>query len=1153
MLQLQLYIEGQEVELYKDESVTLTQSIQDVTDIKKIFTDFSRTFSVPASKVNNKIFKHFYNFYIDGFDARKKKDAELFLNYKPFKKGKIKLEGTTLKNNEAKTYRITFYGNTVVLPDLIGEDKLGALSELQVFDFRYNDANIQTYLTNGLDNTIGVTQIDDAVIFPLITHSNRLIYDSSLDETYNLYDGGSSNGVPFTELKPALRIDAIIKAIELHYDINFSEDFFNSENTPYYNLYMWLHTKPGGLFVDQEKAQQFTRLSLVTNSSREVDELVVRSNNYRINNADAKLEFHKRIHITPTLNNVEYNLVIQRNGQEFRRFDGLTGETKNGLTDYNTEEDAIIVDNGEFSIFIETSSAASFDLKVKIVRINTRFLGGRKEENITSTLESFTDTNISIARQLPDMKIMDFLTGLFTMFNLTAFVKDDGTIVIQTLDDFYASSKTTYDLTSNVVTDESQIDSTIPYKQVNLFYKGRSTFLASNFEKQNNKGWGTLEYEASSKYEGAIYKIELPFEHMLYEKLNDADTGSQTNIQWGWHTDEKQETSQEEPLLFYPVKATSGSVAFRNIANTQLSVTTPYMPSNSEAIWSGNGVSNMSQSINFHAEIDEFVLRPNEKTLFETYYKKFIVDLFDVNKRITKVSAFIPLSIIQKLSLADSIVIFDKQYRINKLTTNFETNKSNLELLNVLDDTIAPVKATDIQVDITSDDITVDNTFFTVDKDSVTSDGFEIAGSKEVPDVIISNDPIRVIGCKVIAPQITEGNRFGDENSITFQYNLSVDGSLCGQPRVSEYGFLIANDSSTLTVSDDIDTLKADSSITVVNVTSELGSPSIPLGLKKTIIDGLTDPATRFGRFYARTNISDEFDKADVISNVFSSSTVAANEEPEQQFLVLHAGIGRTGYSTLPTLQNIQDNNVGVTQREGGCGSIQEHAIFHHNGTGLLPIVGDKIKSIEKSSYDGEDDSFSFYYPHIPESYTNDFAAFSVAVVDETKRSNSATLPTYLARYNISVNKYIVFKLSTAEVVSVYDCPSVNTSKEVRVNDAGYGVMGFANPPTLNDIINGRYAISKGITCETRFTSFNTHYFDGAGDYPVAGDKYKTALSYNYNGGTESAHYYYSDFSSRYYVMAVLDKVDPSTGNNINSFIIVDFIHAEVHSVLNCS
>lgn len=78
MLQIQLYVENdqgvlEEVELYKDESVTLTQSIQDIMDIEKVFTDYSKTFNVPASKTNNKFFKHFYNYHIDGFDARRKR------------------------------------------------------------------------------------------------------------------------------------------------------------------------------------------------------------------------------------------------------------------------------------------------------------------------------------------------------------------------------------------------------------------------------------------------------------------------------------------------------------------------------------------------------------------------------------------------------------------------------------------------------------------------------------------------------------------------------------------------------------------------------------------------------------------------------------------------------------------------------------------------------------------------------------------------------------------------------------------------------------------------------------------------------------------------------------------------------------------------
>ena len=58
---IQLYIEGERVDMFKDESVTITDTLKNVKELDKIFTEFSRTFSLPASKANNKLFKHFYN------------------------------------------------------------------------------------------------------------------------------------------------------------------------------------------------------------------------------------------------------------------------------------------------------------------------------------------------------------------------------------------------------------------------------------------------------------------------------------------------------------------------------------------------------------------------------------------------------------------------------------------------------------------------------------------------------------------------------------------------------------------------------------------------------------------------------------------------------------------------------------------------------------------------------------------------------------------------------------------------------------------------------------------------------------------------------------------------------------------------------------
>ena len=57
MQKVVLYIKNsdgdfQRLDMFDDETITLTQKIQDVRDIAKIFMDFSETFTIPASREN---------------------------------------------------------------------------------------------------------------------------------------------------------------------------------------------------------------------------------------------------------------------------------------------------------------------------------------------------------------------------------------------------------------------------------------------------------------------------------------------------------------------------------------------------------------------------------------------------------------------------------------------------------------------------------------------------------------------------------------------------------------------------------------------------------------------------------------------------------------------------------------------------------------------------------------------------------------------------------------------------------------------------------------------------------------------------------------------------------------------------------------------
>ena len=86
------------------------------------------------------------------------------------------------------------------------------------------------------------------------------------------------------------------------------------------------------------------------------------------------------------------------------------------------------------------------------------------------------------------MKVLDFLTGLFKTFNLTAFF-EDGVTVVKTLDDFYATYNT-WDLTDSVHADSSQVNEALPFSEIKFTYGEPKSILAQTFEQLNNRKFG---------------------------------------------------------------------------------------------------------------------------------------------------------------------------------------------------------------------------------------------------------------------------------------------------------------------------------------------------------------------------------------------------------------------------------------------------------------------------------------------------------------------------------------------------------------------------------------------------------------------------------------------------------------------------------------
>lgn len=901
MQSIQLYIKDendvyQEIELFKDESVTLNQSIQDVQDISKIFTDYSQTFSIPASKINNKIFKHFYNYYIQGFDAREKKDAKIELNFEPFKSGKIKLEGATLKDNKPQTYKLTFYGSIVNLKDILGDKTLKTLNYFNNATFEYTAANVKNLMTNAGTLKLRSDVWLESILFPLITHTDQLYFDSG-NEVVNAnglanvaYSSSSvQQGVLYTQLKPAIRAILVFKAIEDQYpQIKFSEDFLSKENTQFYDLFLWLNEKKGDIVeINEDLIVPFRSFSNIDYSSKSQQSdnirdfvIVENTGSFTVSNTGRKKDLYARFNCTSSTSQ-KYSITLNKDGELFQEYSDLSGQT-------NFIINNLEVPPGTYTLGVSSGSAGSFRAEYEILKGET---GLFNNEDLKVSFESIisiaSNETYVVKDHLPKIKIIDWLTGIFKMFNLTAFVNANNIIELKTLDNFFSGTTEDpiayYDITKNVDKSKTQIDSVLPYNQIDFKYKGLDTFLAKDHLERFGTEWGTLKYK-NTAFEGKTFKVELPFEHMKYEKLVNQTQNVPTTILFGWAVDDSRAAKVTKPLLFYPVKATTFNtgvsqptpIAFLN-GSSKESVSGFFMPSNSNTF---NDIGNL----NFSSEMNEYALRPFSKSLFEVYYKTYITDLFKKERRLTKLSAYLPTGTVVKLKLSDRFIIADKVYKINKIKTNFETNLSNLELINVFDER-EPVR------NLASDAANIDVSTITADTTLITSDTTDktnfvvITDIRKVPSTIPENrpKPINNVPCPVTPSILGEvAQQTNTSSTVFFSHAITALGKICEVSTIQSYGFVFGSTLATLKASDDIDILKGTSGITTreffPNQKTDGCSPKLISNLDlvrthTTQITGLSNPATKFWRFFARTNTTSDYAKADVISKLYASST----------------------------------------------------------------------------------------------------------------------------------------------------------------------------------------------------------------------------------------------------------------------------------------
>ena len=221
-------------DLYEDEDIPLSLSVDDFKNVAEKVQSYSKAFNLPATKRNNKIFDNI-------FEVTR---TDTGLNFNPYKKTKciLKQDGFLLfegylrmidisdKKGEI-SYNVNLYSEVVALADVLGERTFSDL-EFTELNHAYNLTNIQaswgaTGVTYTNPSTSGFRSAE-TVKYPFVdwTHQYTLDASSGFPVLPNLESA----------FRPFIKLKYLINRIFQATDFTFDSTFFDTAD--FEKLYM---------------------------------------------------------------------------------------------------------------------------------------------------------------------------------------------------------------------------------------------------------------------------------------------------------------------------------------------------------------------------------------------------------------------------------------------------------------------------------------------------------------------------------------------------------------------------------------------------------------------------------------------------------------------------------------------------------------------------------------------------------------------------------------------------------------------------------------------------------------------------------------------------------------------------------------------------
>jgi hypothetical protein len=674
MRTVQVYIEGQRLDLFNDEQISVTSKQQDIQDISKVFTDFSQSFSVPSTPSNDAIFSHFYNSDVGDlqnvstiFDANQRRDAFIEIDLTTFRRGKIQLEKAEIKDNQAYSYQVTFYGDITSLKDKFNDDKLTNLTYLRSYGHAYTATEIENRITDGSTNY--------PLRYPLITR-RYLTYDDGGTNDINTNTGA----LQYSELFPAVKIIGIIAAIEIQYGVDFQGTFLSDKR--FQNCFLFCQNKDDFQFFTTTQDVDFTTGGEpISNPSSDVytdyfdltnDTLTIVPIDY--NDAfgvppssqfwQDQIKHKVGIQAFCSSTTATYYIDVFINDVLTTTLEGNLGINQNVYI--RTNDNINTQDVLHFRVRATESTTVTITANYNQTGSFPLGGGGSISNTFYANASNTLTGNIDPIAYLPDMKVSDFFTAILKEFNLTCYPLEQDVFQVEPLDDWYQKGAIV-DITKYTDIKSINVERLKLFNNIVLKYEQSENILNNNFRELFGREYG--DAQIAFDYDGGEYKIEQPFENMQMQKFTN------TNLQVGFTVDKDLNTYTPKPMLLYMYDETNVSFKFYN--GSSYSTLTKYMPFGQDV-----KVLTENYSLNFNAEISTLTGQVEQNTLFATYYFGYLSNLFKLKNRRYTVKTNLPVSLLTNLRLNDRVIIRDKRYIIESMKSNLNNGDVDFVLIN---------------------------------------------------------------------------------------------------------------------------------------------------------------------------------------------------------------------------------------------------------------------------------------------------------------------------------------------------------------------------------------------------------------------------------------------------------------------------------------